>query len=177
MTNRRKNAGSAKRAALMGMLSAISLVFLYLSAVVPSGRLGLVAAAGIIPAGAVVSAGLGAGFLCYGAAGLLGLLLLPAKSNALLYLLFLGLYPMLKSLIERLHNLPLELLLKLAFFNLMLTVVLLGLSGLLLPFLPAVLSQLWMIYAVGNAAFLIYDFGFTKLISFYCQRIDKALRK
>ena len=48
-----------------------------------------------------MSAGLKAGFFCYGATGLLGLLLVPDKANALLYLLFFGLWPMLKSLLER----------------------------------------------------------------------------
>ena len=61
----------AGRVALTGVLAALSLVFLWISAVAPAGRLGLVAVAGVFPAGAVVSAGLGAGFFCYGATGLL----------------------------------------------------------------------------------------------------------
>ena len=177
MTDRKRRSGSAYRAAVTGVLAALSLVFLYLSALTPPGRLGLVAVAGLIPAAAVVSAGLAAGFLCYSAAGLLGLILLPVKSNALLYLLFFGLYPMIKSLIERLRQLPLELLLKLAFFNLVLTLFWFGLSGVLLPFLPSALNQTWLVYAAGNVVFLVYDFGFSKLIAFYCQRIDKALRR
>lgn len=167
----------ARHTALTGVLSALSLVFLFLSAAVPSGRLGLIAVAGIVPAGAVISAGLAAGFCCYGIAGALGLLLLPLKSNAVLYLIFFGLYPMLKSLIERLRRLPLELVLKLLFFNGVLSVLWFGFSGLLLPFLPAVLARTWLLYAAGNVVFLIYDFGFTKLIGFYCQRIGRILRK
>ena len=178
MTYRKRRTDGARRTALTGVMAALSLVFLYLSAVAPSGRLGLIALAGIIPAGAVVSAGLVAGFCCYGVTGLLGLILLPVKSNVLLYLLFFGLYPMIKCLIERLRKMPPEILLKLVFFNLMLTVFWCGLSGLLLPFLPAVLSsKTWLLYLVGNVVFLIYDFGFTKLIAFYCRRIDRVLRK
>ena len=81
----------ASRVALVGVLAALSLIALYLSAVSPTARMGIVAIAGLFPAGAVVSAGLKAGFFCYGAAGLLGLLLVPDKANALLYLLFFGL--------------------------------------------------------------------------------------
>ena len=65
----------ASRVALVGVLAALSLIALYLSAVSPTARMGIVAIAGLFPAGAVVSAGLKAGFFCYGAAGLLGLLL------------------------------------------------------------------------------------------------------
>ena len=98
----------ASRVALVGVLAALSLIALYLSAVSPTARMGIVAIAGLFPAGAVVSAGLKAGFFCYGAAGLLGLLLVPDKANALLYLLFFGLWPMLKSLLERIPARPLE---------------------------------------------------------------------
>lgn len=162
---------------MVGVLSALSLIFLYLSALVPTGSMGVVAVAGLLPAGAVVSCGLGAGFFCYGAAGLLGLLLLPNKVNAVLYLLFFGLWPMIKCLIERLRRLPLELILKLLCFNLILSLFWFGLRAAFLPFLPAMLSETPLVYAAGNVAFLVYDFGFTKLIAFYCQRIDKVLRR
>ena len=71
----------ASRVALVGVLAALSLIALYLSAVSPTARMGIVAIAGLFPAGAVVSAGLKAGFFCYGAAGLLGLLLVPDKAR------------------------------------------------------------------------------------------------
>jgi len=166
----------AERAALVGVLSALSLTVLYASALSPAGRLGLVAAAGVFPAGAVVTAGLGVGFLCYGVVGLLGLLLLPNKANAALYLLFFGLWPMVKSVIERLRRLPLEYLCKLAFFNGVLALFWFGLRGLLLPFLPPALPTSWLALA-GNAAFVIYDLGLSKLIAFYSARIDKVLRR
>lgn len=165
------------RVALVGILAALSLIFLYLSAVSPAARIGIVAISGLFPAGAVVSAGLGAGFFCYGAAGLLGLLLLPAKANALLYLLFFGLWPMLKSLLEHLPARSLEWVCKLAVFNGILSLFWFGLRALLLPFLPGYLQTWWMVYAIGNAAFVIYDIGFSKLIAFYMARVDKVLRK
>ena len=167
----------ASRVALVGVLAALSLIALYLSAVSPTARMGIVAIAGLFPAGAVVSAGLKAGFFCYGAAGLLGLLLVPDKANALLYLLFFGLWPMVKSLLQRLPARPLEWLCKLAVFNAVLSLFWFGLHSLFLPFLPETLQAPWMVYAAGNAAFVIYDVGFSKLISFYVARVDRVLRK
>ena len=162
--------------ALTGVLTALSLVFLWISAISPAGRLGIVAIAGVFPAGAVVSAGLGAGFFCYGATGLLGLILLPAKGSAALYLLFFGLWPMVKSLLERLNSRVLEWAGKFLVFDLILSLCWFGLRSLFLPFLPPALEAGWMVYAVGNVAFLIYDLGFSKLIAFYQARIDRALR-
>ena len=60
--------------AVTALLAALSLVVLYLSAFSPAARMGVVAAAGLVPAGAVISVGLGAGFCCYGVTGLLGIL-------------------------------------------------------------------------------------------------------
>lgn len=167
---------SASRVALGGVLAAMSLLLLYGATLLPSGRIGMVAVAGLVPAASVVSGGLAAGFLCYGAAGLLGLLLLPDKGCALLYAIFFGLYPMVKSAIERLRKLPLELLLKLAFFNVVLTIVLFGFSSLLFPLLPEFLRSPLPIFLVGNVVFLIYDYGFSKLITFYAARIRGATR-
>ena len=82
----------AGRIALVGVLAALSLIVLYLSAVSPAAQLGIVAIAGVFPAGAVVSAGLGAGFFCYGAAGLLGLLLVLLGGIPLLITLWTDFY-------------------------------------------------------------------------------------
>ena len=81
---------------------------------------------------------------------LLGLILLPVKSNALLYLLFFGLYPMIKSLIERLRQLPLELLLKLAFLTLTPNFLVLDWLGLLNSRLATILPG--MFHPLGMVA-------------------------
>lgn len=170
----RSSPKSASRVALGGALAALSLLLLYLSAMMPSGRIGMVAVAGLVPAVGVISGGLATGFLSYGAAGLLGLLLLPDKGCALLYAVFFGLYPMVKSLIERLRKLPLELILKLAFFNVVLAILLFGFSKLLFPLLPEFLHSTLLIFLAGNVVFLIYDYGVSKLITYYASRIRGA---
>lgn len=167
----------AGRAARSGILSALSLALLALASVAPTGRLGLVAAAGLMPAAAVVSGGLPLGFLCWAASGLLGLILLPDKGNALLYLAFFGIYPMVKSAVERLRKLPLEWLCKLAFFNGVLTVFWLVLRSVLLAALPSQLRQPWLAYLAGNIVFILYDYGFSKLMMFYAARIDRIIRR
>lgn len=167
----------AGRIALVGLLTALSLLFLYLSSVSPAARLGIVAIAGLVPAAAVVSAGIPAGFFCYAATGLLGLLVSPDKGNTLLYLFFFGLYPMAKALIERTRKLPLEWLLKVILFNAVLTLLWFVLQNALLSALPDYFDQIWLVYLVGNLAFVIYDLGFSKLIAFYVARVDKAVRK
>lgn len=168
---------SASRVALGGVFAALSLLLLYGATLMPSGRIGMVAVAGLVPAAGVISGGLATGFLCYGATAVLGLLLLPDKGCALLYAVFFGLYPMVKYAIERLRRLPPEVLLKLVFFNAVLAVFLFGFSALLFPLLPELLHKPLPLFAIGNVVFLIYDYGFSKLIAYYASRIRKARRK
>ena len=164
------------RLALSAVLTALSLVVLWGAQMVPWGRMGLVAVAGLMPAAAVISAGPAAGGLCWGGTSLLALILVPDKGCALLYLFFFGLYPVVKSLCERLPRWA-ELLAKLIFFNGMLSVFWFLLGELFLPFLPEPLVGTGMVYAVGNVAFLLYDFGFSKLIALYLHRVAPVLRK
>ncbi len=171
MSMRQQVNRNASRVALGGVLAALSLLLLYLAAMLPSGRIGMVAVAGLVPAAGVVSGGLATGFLCYGATGILAFLLIPDKGCALLYAVFFGLYPMVKSLIERLRKLPAEFLLKLVFFNIVLAILLFGFSAFLFPMIPEFLHKTLPIFLVGNVVFLIYDYGFSKLITYYASRI------
>lgn len=174
----RSASGGSKRIAKTAILSAFSLVLLYGTSVVPMGRLGLVALAGLVPAAAIISGGgVWSGLFCYGVTGLLGMLIVPNKGNAVLYLLFFGLYPVVKWWAERRNSRVLEYLCKLAFFDLVLTVFWFGLRGILTPFLPNVLDQNWMVYLAGNLIFMLYDFGFSQVITFYMARIERVLRK
>ncbi len=163
--------------ALPALLTTVSLVLLCGTSVAPVGRMGLVALAGLVPAAAVVSGGLRAGLLCYAAAGILGLILVPEKGSVLLYLLFFGLYPTVKSLAERRCSRLGEYAVKLAFFNLALTVLWFGLRDLFLPFLPDMLNGAGTVYLAGNAIFLLYDYGFSRIIALYTARVDCLFRK
>ncbi len=176
MTMRHGANKKASRVALGGVLAALSLLLLYLATLMPSGRIGMVAVAGLVPAVGVVSGGLATGFLSYGTTGILGFLLLPDKGCALLYVIFFGLYPMVKSLIEGLRKLAAEYVIKLVFFNAILTALLFGFSEFLLPMLPKLLHQALPVFLVGNVVFLIYDYGFSKIITFYASRIRGVKR-
>lgn len=135
--------------------------------------MGIAAVAGIMPVFAVLSSGLASGFLCWAGVAILAFLLLPDKFLALLFGAMFGLYPVLKGVIERLRKLPLEYLLKLAFFNASLTVIYLTMKASVLSSLPTALNVVWVLYLVGNVVFLVYDFGLSRLISFFMARLGR----
>lgn len=166
--------------ALTGLLSAVALVFLYAAGVIPSGWMGVTAVSGLVVAVAVSSAGYLSGVLCYLVAGILGLLLVPAKQVAVLFICLFGLYPLLKIKFERLKGRILEYLLKLAFFNLMLVVLYFLAYGLFFQGIEAELAWNipYVIYmAAGSIIFLLYDFAFSKVMVLLQARLVPQLRR
>ena len=103
------------------MLTALALVFLVLSAVVPTMRLALVAISGLVTAAAIIESGVAAGITVFIATSVLGFIISPLRGNVLVYCLFFGYYPILKGFIERLRPIYLEWILKLILFNISLT--------------------------------------------------------
>ena len=105
---------------------------------------------------------------------ILSLVLLPQKSPAVIFLLFLGYYPILKAYYERLKTV-LSWVLKLVNFNVALT-LLLVISAL---FAPIEGMGLWLYiatYALGNVTFVMYDIALTRVISTYLRKLRDRLR-
>ena len=154
------------RIALGGILAAGSLAVLWLACIIPSGQLGVTAVAGLFPVGAVLTAGRGAGVLCWAAASLLGLLILPNKGVALMYLCFVGIYPVLKSRLEQSKYRGAEWIGKLICFNAALSLLWIGFQNLFFPALPEWMTEhIWVLYGAGNVIFILYDIALSRLIS------------
>lgn len=158
--------------ALGGVMAAGSLAFLWAAALAPSGRMGLTAVAGLFPMVSVLAAGRSAGYLCWAASGLLALILLPDKGIAALYLIFLGLYPVVKERIEAIRRPAAEWVLKLVCFDLALTFFWTVFRGMFLSGLPDWLGgNSLLLYGVGNLVFVLYDIGLSKLIALIRVRV------
>lgn len=171
---RRKSA--AVKVAYPAILGALALVLVYLGSIAPTGSWGIVAAAGLLPGLAVISVGLKAGLLCWAGVSLLAFLLVPDKFCVLLFGALFGLYPVVKSLVEGLRRKPLEYLLKLAFFNAAFTLVYLTMAGAVAASLPEALGgSAWVLYGAANVVFLLYDYGFSRLIGLYIARVQRAV--
>lgn len=161
--------------ALGGVMAAGSLAVLWLACAAPSGRIGLTAAAGLFPMVATLYAGRAAGYLCWAAAALLGLVLLPDKGVALLFLTFLGLYPVVKGRIETIDRLTVEWGLKLCWFNLTLTLFWFVLQELFLPEAPEWLAgSTLLLYLGGSLIFVVYDIGLSRLVTLLRARLFRA---
>ena len=156
-----------KKLTTAALLTALCVVFVSLSCLLPAGSWVMLAAASMIPAVVVLRCGLGWAALCYAAAALLTLLLFPGRLKGLLFVLVLGHYGLLKSLIERLRKLPLEWVCKLLLFNGTLALC----WWLYSTVFAAGLSQppLWMLL-LANGVFVLYDLGYSAMIGWFVRR-------
>jgi hypothetical protein len=152
------------------LLTALSVAFLYIAAVIPTGQLGLVAAASLFTAAAVIEAGPAYAAGVFAASCALGALLSPNKPLVLLYALFPGYYPIVKCFAERLTRKAASWLIKLAVFNTALAVAWFALDSLLFGranFAPGTA----VLFLAGDAIFILFDIGLTKLIGLYIARV------
>ena len=171
-----KNSG---RIALTGVLTALALVFLLLTAA-PVTTVGLAALAGICGIPVVVELGRKAGFVHYGAVSLLALLIVPAIEGKAMYIAFFGYYTILKAWLE-MKNLsrPAEWSIKIAVFLVALCAGGGAMWLMVRPALPEWFS-LWMLpvaVAMLTAVFAVYDWCLSGLAGLYAGRVQPQLRR
>lgn len=170
----------SRKIAFGGILTALCVVMVYMAALLPSGKLGLYAISSLAIAAAVVELEIRWGALVYAASGLLIFLLTGNISALLLFSLFFGAYPLLKYYIEKQRSSVLEILMKLAAFNVLAAAGYFIYSG-LMGVAPINAASLQPMLAAGlvlaaQLFFLIYDYVLSRLIDYYVNRIKSALK-
>ena len=156
---------------LSALFTALSVIILYIASVWPTGQLGLTAVASLFVAAAIIESGLLFGIYVYITSSLISILIVPNRITPILFILFFGFYPIVKSLIEKNKQLIIQIIAKLVVFNISLTVIWFLFSELVLAFINFDLNIIF-IFLIGNIVFILFDYGFTKLIWFYITRIS-----
>ena len=90
---------NTSKTALGGIVAALSVATMFLTAVIPTLTYALPAVAGVLLVVMVIDVGKKWAFGVYAAVSLLSLLVLPDKEAAVLYVFFFGLYPIFKSVL------------------------------------------------------------------------------
>ena len=163
-----------KKLAISAVMSALGVVIMYIGAVVSVLDLTMVAMASLIIFFAVIELQGPYPWLVYSVTAILGILLLPCKECATMYLLFGGLYPIFKEMFERLHPIVCWIL-KFSFFNTSLLLII-TIVVYILHVPDTELSFGWLIFLCGNGVFLLYDIATTKLVTLYMVKLRKLLK-
>lgn len=169
------NRSNTKKIALNGILGALTLICLFLAAILPTNRLAFYALSSFFISIAIIESGIKAGWLFYAATALLALIILPEKLGLVPYVIFFGFYGIAKYYIERLNKLIPEYIIKFAYFNLCL-----GIAWLLIRqlFVAEITVKLpWFVIVIAlELIFLIYDLVYTMFIAYYRDKLKNKLR-
>lgn len=162
---------SARRAAYLAVFTALGVLLLLLANLIPTGRLVLFALASFPVCGALMLYGVGWAAGVFAVTAILGFLLFPGVT-AVGYAAFFGWYPIVKSLCERLRSKILCRGLKWLAFT--------GAAVLYWLFARALFegafTRSWaLLYLVGLAAFLVFDWAYSLLIRLYLEKIARFL--
>ncbi|MCL2107392.1 MAG: hypothetical protein FWH26_10110 [Oscillospiraceae bacterium] len=172
-----------KKTALCGVFAGLSLALLWVFSFIPSLEYALPAAAGMLILCIVLEVDRLWALMAYAVSAVLAMLLLPEKTVPLLYTLFFGYFPVLKSLLEQRLPRLVEIPVKFAVFNAtMIAVYYIGtfLFGLEFDDFGEKFGQYapWVLLALGNLIFVIYDFMvLNNFIRVYRRHWQKRLRK
>ncbi|MBQ2697152.1 MAG: hypothetical protein IJF59_00635 [Clostridia bacterium] len=152
-----------------GLMAAAAVVLMTLPHLFPSLTLTCAAMAGFLVLFVMMKWGVKPALLCYLTAGTLALLLLPQKETALEFLLFFGLYPLVKRWAELRVRGLLCWGVKFLYFNatLLLAWLLCGLLGIPLVEME---DQLWWFAGAFNLVYLLYDVSFTRVMQLLLTR-------
>lgn len=127
--------------AIGGVFSALCLLLMFLTGLVPFATYALPAIAGAMLVAVVVENGRKTAVLVYISVSLLSLLIVPDREAALMFLAFFGYYPIIKQPIERVGSRLVQLLLKLLLFN------------------AAIVGSFWVVIHVFGIAEMMSDLG------------------
>lgn len=153
------------------VLTALATVLIYLGGVLPTWRLAITAIAGLAALAAMLLSGEKWAAAVFVLSALLSLLLAPVKVCAILYAVFLGYYPALKCLIERLRAKPLQWGVKLILLNVVLVCLYFLARSVLLDSISVPALPVWILWIGVNVVFVVYDYGLTGLIRVFIRRI------
>lgn len=157
------------------LMTAVAVALIYFAQLVPTMKLSLIAVAGVAAAFIVAESGPVYGLLCYAASAILSMILAPA--SGWMYVVFFGWYPTVKCLIERLDRQAVEWPLKLAAFNAAFFVLWFLLPAVIADVMPKLADMFWVLFLCANAAFVLFDIGLSKLLSYYIRVILPKIRK
>ena len=166
--------------AFSSVIAALSLVMLFITSFIPVGTYALPCIAGALLTAVVIEAGYISAFSVYVVVSVLSFLLVADKEAVLYYTAFLGFYPIIKGLFERIKLRVIQYILKIFVFNL--CIIGAFFIGLYLLSIPKESFELfgvyipWVFLAIGNVVFVFYDICLTRFITEYVMRWRKKLK-
>jgi hypothetical protein len=163
-----------KSIALGGILLAFTVICVFLASILPTSVLSLYAISSLFISVIIIEFGTKAGWVFYLASSILSVILIP-RLEVIPFVVFFGLYGLIKLYIERLHSRVLEYILKLIYFNICLVLALIFLKEIIMVGV-SLATPIYVAAALLEVVFLVYDYVYTLFIRFYATRLKPKLK-
>lgn len=155
-----------------GLFTAVGVILVYLSTILPVNKLYLLTIASCIIPLCVIDLGPKNALTVYASTAILSLLIGGIKATVILYIIFFGLYGILKYYIEKIRKLYIELILKLVFFNICMAFMYLTYK-LFVTNLFKINISIYLILILMQVVFIIYDYAVTLFINYIYNRFHR----
>ncbi|APH14216.1 putative membrane protein [Clostridium sporogenes] len=159
-----------------GIFTAISFLLIYLSTILPVNKLSLLATASAIIPIAIISTNVKNGFLVYLSTSILCSIVVGiSRISVIFYIIFFGIYGIIKYYIENFNRLYIEIILKFLFFNICL-IILFYIYKLFFQGIPIINKYIYIYFIVAQIAFIAFDYVLTLFIFYIDKHFIKNIR-
>lgn len=171
------------KVALGGIISALCLVSMFLTGVIPILSLALPMVAGTLMMIIKEEVSTGWAFLTYTAVSLLSLFVTFDKESSVMFIFLFGLYPILKTLFDKIKLKLIRVLSKLAYYNVSVTIAfqitfkLFGMEELAEQMNEYFKHGMLILLIATNPVFLMYDYVLGNLIEIYYKKLKPKISK
>ncbi len=172
----------ARKLAFSSVMTALTVVSLYGSVALPTGRIALLAIASLCVLITHAECGTKYSFIQYITTALISALIIPYKSQVILFIAFIGYYPIVKSYIERIESVWLEWVVKILFFNALFILAYFVINSFLLNYIHFgsifmyALAHLFWVFIIFEILFVIYDYLLSLFVSYYINVLQKRIK-
>ena len=163
----------SSQVAMGGVCTALCLVLMFLTGMVPMSTFALPALAGLVLIVVAVEMGRKTALLVYAATALLCIFVVPDVEASMLFVFFFGYYPIIKPKLDGLPSRVLGWIIKLAVYNgavvaaYLCVIYLFGLTQVLEQTGPLGQYSLWILLGLANVIFLLYDVVIKRMYILY----------
>lgn len=170
-----------KKLIISSLVAALALFLMIIAGFIPIGIYTIPVIASLLYIILIREVGYSWAIMAYAVTSIMSLILCADKETAINFILFFGYYPILKTLLEKIKPLVLRIIIKLIIFNIaMIAIFYIAKFLLMIPDSSYVVFGLyipWLILAIGNVVFIIYDYALTGFTAQYDRYWSRHIKK
>lgn len=168
------NNNRVKGIALGGILAAFVVICVFLASILPTSVLTLYAVSSLFISVIIIEFGAKAGWTFYLVSSILSAVLVP-RLEVVPFVVFFGIYGLIKFYTEKIQSRILEYILKFVYFNICLLLGLFFLKEIILVGVN-ISAPIYIVAGLLELVFILYDYVYTLFIRFYASKLKPKLK-